>query len=80
MARLSRCLLALLASLILSNCTTPTGVTPKPDVAPVKQSNRQIQVSAKKLHESTQQVEKLNRGILTEIDKAIGNLDQLLQR
>lgn len=68
-----------LSSLLLSNCASPvTGVTPKPDVTPVVQSNRAIQASAKKLHESNKQTLKLNQSIQESIDSAIGDLDKLL--
>lgn len=70
----------LLTALLLSNCTTPvTGVTPKPDVRPAVQSNKQIKESARRLHQSTQQVEKLNGGIQSNLDAAETELNKLVR-
>ena len=69
-----------LACLAIASCQTPPVVTPKPDVTPVVTSNKRIQESSRKLHESTKATIKLNQDIQANLDSGLSALDKILRQ
>lgn len=77
-ALVAYCLLSLA---FLSGCATPAvTVSPKPDIRPVAQSNKAIQVSSKKIRSYSDHTLKLNQDIQSNLDSGLNALDKLLAR
>ncbi len=69
-----------IASLVLASCAqVPTNIAPKPDVAPVTSSNKQIRQSSSKIKTSNTKALKLNKDIQGDLGSAVDELNKLLK-
>ncbi len=71
---------AIVLFLFVTGCSTTAVTTPKPDIRPVAQSNKQIRDSAGRSKKYGQETLKLNQGIIENIDSSINALDKVLGR
>jgi hypothetical protein len=64
----------------LVNCASPTtGVTEKPSVAPVRESNEQLKASVKGIRKNTSEAIEVNKSVQANIDAAIKEIDKMLK-
>ena len=76
-----RLLAIVIASMLAVGCSTvPTSVTTKPDVTPVKESNRQIRESSAKIKASGEKSLKYNQDIQSDLNSAETALNKLLNQ
>lgn len=72
--------LYLLAAILLVGCTTPKGVTPKPDIKPVIVSNERTKKAITQARAQTKQVIESQTKVEGSLKSVMDDLDQLLKQ